>query len=291
MIKLIFNLFSTQLLQSDKVCNVLSLSGGGSLGITEISILEDIYQGEQYDLITGISVGALNALYLSHYKNNFKDGINDMKDVWFSMTDKDVYEYGVFNPFYKWSFYDTTPLNNTISKIISSLDNKETIQTLIGATNLNYGKLDIFDIHTENKASQQDILLASSAVPIAFPPVNMNGNIYVDGGLITNEIIYNIKKYINCDYYNITFLDTTNPYKEKHNINSIGDYISDVIGLLLNNFDVDIMKKKKCDNVNGQINVYYLDKQHNISILDFNRVRELYDYGKTYKYKKFDYCD
>jgi predicted patatin/cPLA2 family phospholipase len=214
-----------------------------------------------------------------------------MKDIWFNISDKDVYEYGVFNPFYKWSFYDTTPLNNTISKIIESLNNKETIPTLIGATNLNYGKLDIFDIHTENILSQQDILLASSAVPIAFPPITMNDNIYVDGGLITNEIIYNLKKYINCDYYNITFLDTTNPYKEKHNISSIGDYISDIIGLLLNNFDVDMMKRKKCDYVNGQINVYYLDKQHNISILDFNRVQDLYDYGKNYKYKKFDYCD
>lgn len=291
MIKILLNLFSTQLLQPQKVCNILSLSGGGSLGITEISILEDIYKGEQYDLITGISVGALNALYLSHYKDNFKDGINNMKDIWFDITDKDVYEYGVFNPFYKWSFYDTTPLNNTINKIISSLDNKETIPTLIGATNLNYGKLDIFDIHTENKASQQDILLASSAVPIAFPPITMNDNIYVDGGLITNEIIYNLKKYITCDYYNITFLDTTNLYKEKHNISSIGDYISDIIGLLLNNFDVDMMTRKKCDYVNGQINVYYLDKQHNISILDFNRVQDLYDYGKNYKYKKFNYCD
>ena len=68
MIQFLFNIFSLlQVTNPVKTCNVLSLSGGGSLGITEISILEEIYNGEQYDLITGISVGALNSLYLSHF--------------------------------------------------------------------------------------------------------------------------------------------------------------------------------------------------------------------------------
>ena len=104
-----------------------------------------------------------------------------------NMRNKDVFEYGVFNPFRKWSFYDTDPLNKTISDIIDSLQGKDTIRTIIGSTNLNEGKLDIFELHNKDKRSQQDILLASSAIPIAFPPVNINGTLYVDGGLITNE--------------------------------------------------------------------------------------------------------
>jgi predicted acylesterase/phospholipase RssA len=51
--------------------NQLSFSGGGSFGAVEIGILKRLLETEnkQYDLYTGISAGALNAGYLSYYKN------------------------------------------------------------------------------------------------------------------------------------------------------------------------------------------------------------------------------
>ena len=51
------------------------------------------------------------------------------------------------------------------------------------------------------------------------------------------------------------------------------------------------MKMKKCDVPIGELHMYYLDKQYNISALDFNQPQKLYDYGKYYNHKKLKYCD
>ena len=50
--------------------NQLSFSGGGAFGATEIGILKNIIMNEphkKYDILTGISAGALNAGFLSYY--------------------------------------------------------------------------------------------------------------------------------------------------------------------------------------------------------------------------------
>lgn len=290
MIKLLLNLLSFSVINppEPKVCNILSLSGGGSLGITEISILEDIYNDEKYDLITGISAGALNALYLSYYKDDFKKGINNMKNIWFNITNDDVYNYEISSIFYNWSLYNTKPLSNTIENIINKLNSTQ-IKTLIGATNINNSSLDIFDIHSFNNDMKKRILLSSSAIPLLFPPQKINNTLYVDGGLITNQIVYNIKEYIKCDYYNITLLDTSNPYKI-NNITYFSDYITSLISILISGFDTKFMKFNNCKEKYGEINIYYVDKQNNITILNFNKPKELYEYGKNYSTIKLDYC-
>jgi predicted acylesterase/phospholipase RssA len=54
--------------------NQLSFSGGGAFGAVEIGIIKCLIErsgGKQFDLYTGISAGALNAGFLSYYKNNW----------------------------------------------------------------------------------------------------------------------------------------------------------------------------------------------------------------------------
>jgi hypothetical protein len=61
---------------------------------------------------------------------------------------------------------------------------------LVGATNLDYGSMRVWDLSTlaENndveKAQEMitERLIASSAIPGAFPPVMIDNNLYVDGG-------------------------------------------------------------------------------------------------------------
>ena len=60
-------------------CNQLSFSGGGSFGVVEIGILKKIRESEKnkiYDVYTGISVGGLNAGYLSFFSNIDEDILN-----------------------------------------------------------------------------------------------------------------------------------------------------------------------------------------------------------------------
>lgn len=262
------------------ICNILSLSGGGSLGISEISILEEVYGGEKYDLITGISVGSLNAFYLSHFEN-FEEGINSMKDIWFDLKSKDIYEFSVFNPYEYWSIYDTKPLWDTFGNILKDLPQGDKTRTIVGSTNLNENKLEIFDIHTFDDEMQKMLLLASSAIPIAFPPIHINDTYYVDGGFITNEILFEVDKFMKCDEYNITVILTDNPNDNFQYINNIEDYIDVLIKGMLKNFDLQLLKFKSIFK-NSNIIIHYIDKPKNITMLNFDNSKYVYKYSKNF---------
>lgn len=75
------------------VYNVLSFSGGGSFGAVEIGILSKIQELEpkKYDLYTGISVGGLNAGFLSHFES-IEKGLYEMKNIYKNIRTKDIYE-------------------------------------------------------------------------------------------------------------------------------------------------------------------------------------------------------
>ena len=68
--------------------------------------------------------------------------------------------------------------------------------TLIGSTNLNTAHLDIYEYHKLNNEQQIDLLMATSAIPVVFPPVKFNNYLYVDGGEMFNEIITDHKRVV-----------------------------------------------------------------------------------------------
>ena len=133
----------------DRMCNVLSLSGGGSFGAVEVGILKNIYLPE-YDIITGVSAGALNSALLSYYNSKYNSsivkGINTLIDLYSSLKNEDVYIYDKFDFAKYWSYYSTKPLRKTLTNILSKhdyvYDAKDKI-TLIGTTNLNLGYLEV----------------------------------------------------------------------------------------------------------------------------------------------------
>ncbi len=69
---------------------------------------------------------------------------------------------------------------------------------VIGTTNLDFGTQRIWDMGYQGRVALDagsadrfvDILLASSAIPGAFPAIEIDGNLYADGG-ITANILYN----------------------------------------------------------------------------------------------------
>jgi len=95
------------------------------------------------------------------------------------------------------------------------------IETLIGATNINTGYLDYFNYETYTDITDLvDILMSTSAIPGLFPANRYNGNIYVDGGELTNEIVAGLsgfcpeESFIHVDYIkssrNATDIEFTN---------------------------------------------------------------------------------
>ncbi len=95
------------------------------------------------------------------------------------------------------SLYDVSKLHERIESVITpelvqavAQEGKSGRQLLVGATNLDYGLMRVWDLArlandhpVEDAVSRSvSILLASSAIPGAFPPILIDGLLYVDGG-------------------------------------------------------------------------------------------------------------
>ena len=167
--------------------NQLSFSGGGSFGAVEIGILKrvvELNKNLNFDLYTGISAGALNAAFLSYY-SNIKYGIKAAEKIYSSINNRMIYD---ILPNTGVSLLNTSPLYDTLTKIINMMPNDPIIHTLIGATNIYSGKLDIYNFEDQDNINKVLLLMSSSAIPGMFPPINFNNQLYADGGTLSNEL-------------------------------------------------------------------------------------------------------
>jgi NTE family protein len=83
------------------------------------------------------------------------------------------------------SYYDITPLKETLERLVDfDLINTQSIQVSIGATNVQSGNFFYFD-NTTQKIGPEHIM-ASAALPPGFPPCEIDGEYYWDGGIVSN---------------------------------------------------------------------------------------------------------
>ena len=181
--------------------NQLSFSGGGAFGAVEIGILKRLVEMEtkKYDLYTGISAGALNAGFLSYF-DNLKTGLKTSENLYSTLRNHMIYD---ILPTTGLSVLNTEPLYKTLTRIIDTMPNKPVVHTLIGATNLYSGNLDVYTFEDNDDYNKILLLMASSAIPALFPPINYNGQLYADGGTLSNELL---QAETNSKYLNITYI-------------------------------------------------------------------------------------
>ena len=83
------------------------------------------------------------------------------------------------------SLYDTTPLRATLEKLIDfDLINSKRVRLSVGVANVRTGNSEYFD-NAERTIGPEHIM-ASCALPPAFPPVVIEGEAYWDGGIVSN---------------------------------------------------------------------------------------------------------
>jgi NTE family protein len=83
------------------------------------------------------------------------------------------------------SLYDTTPLRATLEKLIDfDLINSKHVRLSVGVTNVRTGNSEYFDNASHTIGPEH--ILASCALPPAFPPVVIEGEAYWDGGIVSN---------------------------------------------------------------------------------------------------------
>jgi len=192
---------------ANKVYPVLLVSGGGANGAYGAGILNGWSKSgtrPKFKVVTGISTGALTAPY-AFLGSAYDDRL---KELYTTMSTKDVAnKRGPLAPLTSDSLESTRPLARVIKKHFTKDILKKIAEEYskgrrlyVGTTNLDAQRLVIWNMGKiaqigDDKATKlfQKILLASSAIPIAFPPVffevEADGKKYdemhVDGGTIT----------------------------------------------------------------------------------------------------------
>ncbi|MBU0580135.1 MAG: patatin-like phospholipase family protein, partial [Candidatus Margulisbacteria bacterium] len=181
----------------------LVLSGGGVKGAYEAGVLNILAEHkliERVDIISGSSIGALNAIYLAEQlkqKKSFFDATNNLVNLWLKLDQKKVMKVDIWGIISKLiykaqSVFSTDP----IVKILKENDIPETrkirdyltekIELLITRTNLNRAIAEVFD----PEESVYEAMLISAAFPGAFPSrQSADGDWCTDGGVLDNTPI------------------------------------------------------------------------------------------------------
>jgi NTE family protein len=83
------------------------------------------------------------------------------------------------------SFYDTTPLKATLERLVDfDRINSKSVRLSVGAANVASGNVRYFDSAKERIRAEH--IIASGALPPAFPAVEIDGEHYWDGGIVSN---------------------------------------------------------------------------------------------------------
>jgi NTE family protein len=84
------------------------------------------------------------------------------------------------------SYYDTEPLQKTLEDLIDfDLLNSGSVRLSVGAVNVRNGNFRYFDSRDPGRLDARHIM-ASGALPPGFPPIEIDGEFYWDGGIVSN---------------------------------------------------------------------------------------------------------
>jgi len=236
----------------------LVLSGGGNRGSFELGVLKYLIneKGYRYDTLIGVSVGALNASFLSQYDKKDQDkGVIELEKLWRSIEQKDI-----FNPwdnsYFKTAIYsltgkkpsilDNAPLKKLIEKTSFRDFNKLDVKLLVGVTELYTSKFLVIDNHN---LQIKDYIRASASIPIIFQPIEINGIQYVDGGIRNNTPLKSILETGEYEYVDVIILvpkdeDLKRDFHKLNNIYTIGYRTIEILAHKILHSEVNVVNTK-----------------------------------------------
>lgn len=197
---------------------VLVLQGGGALGAYQVGVYQALHEaGVTIDWIIGTSIGAINASLIAGTDPG--DRLAKMTEFWrrverYSYTPGVLPEWigaaarnmlavtaGVPNFFTPQpaaffsphmplgleaaGYYSVAPLRDTLCDLVDfERINSGPTRLTVGASNVRTGQMKYFD----SRDMPLDVrhVLASGALPPAFPAVRIDGDLYWDGGILSN---------------------------------------------------------------------------------------------------------
>lgn len=182
--------------------NILSLSGGGQNGAFGAGLLNGWREAgnrPKFDIVGGVSTGALLS---THALLGTPEDDATLEEMYTKIAQKDIHKQrGIFSlAFGADSLSDTSPLRELIAKYINADTLKRVAAAYdegrylaVGTTNIDYGQTWVWNMSLIAKDGNlelyRQVLLASASFPIVFPPVEIDGHLFVDGAARSNVVI------------------------------------------------------------------------------------------------------
>jgi NTE family protein len=203
---------------------ILLLQGGGALGAYHAGVYEGLAEADMMPTwVVGISIGAVNAAIIAG--NPPERRLERLREFWdlvsayAPMTPPSLFDpirpvlghlsvwsvatlgiQGFFVPRHPSpllapaaspdavSFYDTAPLKKTLEELVDfDLINEGKTRLSLGSANVRTGESVYFD--TRRTRITPEHVMASGALPPGFPGIEIDGEQYWDGGLVSNTPI------------------------------------------------------------------------------------------------------
>jgi NTE family protein len=330
---------------------VLVLQGGGALGAYQAGVFEalsEVYREPSW--LAGISIGAINCALIAG--NPPERRVARLREFWalvsssFAVppvapnnTGRDFLNessatqallFGVpgffaprvppapFQPpgtLEAISYYDTAPLRRTLERLVDfeRLNSGET-RLSVGAVNVRSGNFEYFD--TAKQTLDVRHIMASGALPPGFAPVEIDGEHYWDGGLVSNtplqyvldqpgtkrRVVFQVDLFSargalpanlaevserekDIRYSSRTRLNTTNELERHAMSQAARRLIAKLPAALRNDPDVHALTKLRCEAAVDVVHLIYRSKHYETQSKDyeFSRVsmQEHWDSGRA----------
>jgi NTE family protein len=198
---------------------VFVFQGGGALGAYQAGVFQALHEsGMEPDWVIGTSIGAINASIIAG--NAPENRVARLREFWRRIKHNPYSDlagkipffgpsyanaltalYGVRNFFEpnplahmgmnfplgaeSAGFYSTAPLEKTLNELVDFdiLNNGKTRLT-VGAANVRTAEMKYFDTKETRLTARH--IMASGALPPAFPAIRIDGELYWDGGVLSN---------------------------------------------------------------------------------------------------------
>lgn len=265
----------------------LVLSGGGAKGLAHIGVLKVIDSlGIKVDYIAGTSMGAVvGGLYASGYTGNQLDSIFSKIDVDALLQD--------YTPRESKSFYEkrndeiyalTLPFNNFKLGLPSGLSKGLYNFNLMSRLTQHVSDVRDFDklpipflcIATDVETGEQIVLeegilaqaiIASGALPTLYNPVEINGRLLIDGGVVNN---YPVEELKNRGIDFIIGIDVQDGLKNREQLKDVTAVLSQI-----NNFSMI----EKMEGKRSLTNIYIQPDIKGYSVVSFDKGQEIIKRG------------
>ncbi|SMC22966.1 NTE family protein [Desulfacinum hydrothermale DSM 13146] len=157
-------------------------SGGVSLGAAQVGMLRAVLEaGIRPDLLVGSSAGALNAAFVA--KDISLARVEELARIWQNLKKEDVFGRPTLRRAFHLLFRRISPVScEAMEQLIAAHApaSYERLQAalVVVATNYFTGQTELF-----TSGDLRRHLLASTAIPVVFPPVSIGSALYVDGSV------------------------------------------------------------------------------------------------------------